>query len=104
LVPSEVADIYRRPAELSGKSLSQIVREALEDHTTATRVEAEIVSRLEGSSPGAATAAYVHLAHAMHEEAVRAIAEAAMLDVDIAAAQLRGAETDRYDHEDDRPL
>ncbi|MGH2386618.1 MAG: hypothetical protein ACRDIE_00330 [Chloroflexota bacterium] len=88
LVPPEVADTYRRAAELRGKSVSWIVREALEDHMAATRAEAEIASQLEGNNPSSATLTYFRLARAMHGEAMRAMIEAAMLDVDIAVAAL----------------
>ena len=88
LVPPEVADVYRRAAELTGKSLSQLVREALDDHATATRVEAEITSLLEENRLSAATAAYLHLAKSMHGEAVRAMNEAVMLAVNRAVGQM----------------
>jgi len=87
-LPPEVAEVYRHAAKLSGKSLSQLVREALDDHATATRVEAEISSLLEESRLSAATAAYLHLAQAMHREAVRALNEAAMIAVNRAVAEM----------------
>jgi len=60
----------------------------LDDHATATRVEAEISSLLEESRLSAATAAYLHLAQAMHREAVRALNEAAMIPVNRAVAEM----------------
>ena len=87
-VPPEVAEVYRHAAELRGKSLSQLVREALDDHATATRVEAEITALLDEGRLSAATAAYLHLARAMHREAVRALNEAAMIPVHRAVAEM----------------
>jgi hypothetical protein len=87
-LPPEVADVYRRAAAASGTSVSKILRDALEDHMVATRIESEIAGHLKAGNPHAANAAYYRLAKAMMEEAIQAMTEASVLDMDILGVAL----------------
>ena len=83
LVTPEVAEVYRRAALAGDKSVSQVIREALEDRMTATRAEMEVTADLEAGHAHAAIMAYYNLAKTMMDEATRAMTEATLLDMDM---------------------
>jgi hypothetical protein len=87
-VPTSVAEAYRRAATALDKSLSQLIREVLEDGVRGVLTRVEVTERLAAGEPQTAAAAYYGLAHHQEEEALDGMVQAILLLMDAQSATL----------------
>jgi hypothetical protein len=78
-VPSSVAEAYRRAATALEKSLSQLIREVLEDGVRGVLTRVEVTERLAAGEPQTAAAAYYGLAQDQEVEAMDGMVQAILL-------------------------
>ncbi len=90
-VPASVAEAYRRAAKELGKSVSEVLRDVLEDGVRGTQAAVEVARHMAAGDTLAATEAYFRLARTMEAEAMAAMVDANVRLLDLRAYGLRAA-------------
>jgi hypothetical protein len=89
--PASVAEIYRHAAGELGKSVSEILRDVLEDGVRGTQAAVEVARHMAAGDTLAASEAYFRLARTMEAEAMAAMAEANVQVIDLRSSGLTAA-------------
>jgi hypothetical protein len=81
-LPQDLAEVYRHAASALGISVSQVVRDALEDGAAAVQAMATITEQVRAGKVHAAANSYAQIAQTMMSEAMQGMTQANLLMLD----------------------